>query len=112
MRGTVAPDEPAERTIPQGYHLEWRPDPAWRSVSGRVLCRRLGGLNPANHRVACQNEAIAEFQRGSRGWWAYCADHLYGRRIRNGVVEHRVLVEDEIGRLGDDGSVTEVEGDE
>lgn len=26
-------------------------------------------------------------------WWLYCDEHMYGRRIRGGVVEHRRLEE-------------------
>jgi hypothetical protein len=31
----------------------------------------------------------------TRHWWLYCADHLYGRRITDGVVQRRRLVQDE-----------------
>ena len=35
--------------------------------------------------------------RSSGQWWNYCGDHLYGRRIRGGVVEHEVFVNDSGG---------------
>ena len=91
MRGTVAPDEPLERTIPPGFHLEWQADPKWRLVSSRAQCRRMG-----DRKMVCPNTAVAELDRGvSRPrWYTYCAEHLYGRRIHEGVVEYQVLVED------------------
>ena len=48
-------------------------------------CRRLG----------CPNPAVAALQRRHKlarsgfAWWAYCGEHLYGRRIRNGIVEYQ-----------------------
>ena len=36
----------------------------------------------------CPNVAVAELRRGRKQvrWWAYCADHLYGRRVEGGKV--------------------------
>lgn len=37
----------------------------------------------------CGVPSVARLRRGRR-WWHYCGDHLYGCRIRNGVLECRV----------------------
>jgi hypothetical protein len=79
--------------IYEGYHHEWRSDPSWRYGTKYTKCRRRG----------CLNSPIAEFDRTvrmSRGRiarrpYAYCADHLYGRKIENGQVLHSVLVKDD-----------------
>ena len=91
MRGTVARDRVSTDPPPHGYRWVWKPDPEWRVLPPTLrppLCRRSG---PGH--VFCENEAVAEFQRQRSGrgeWWGYCADHLYGRRIEDGVVLHRV----------------------
>ena len=60
----------------------WEPDPAWTIGGNGKKCRQ----------PRCGKDAVATLMRahgfGSEGRpWAYCGDHLYGRRIRNGVVE-------------------------
>lgn len=60
----------------------WRPDTQWRCPSEYGRCRRIG----------CQRAPVADFKRAYR-WWAYCDWHLYGRRIRDGVVEIPIFVE-------------------
>lgn len=62
----------------------WVPDKRWRirsNESGWRRCRDVSG-RPLVH---CPNMAVAEFRR-SHGWWAYCGEHLYGRRIETGEV--------------------------
>lgn len=83
------------RTTEDGREFVWVPDHAdddglgaWRVLEPDAgkLCRR------------CRKPAVAELNRGmyvrDRGkvaaWWAYCARHLYGRRIREGRVEIEV----------------------
>ena len=70
---------------------EWVPDPSWTVLSAttNTKCRfmaRVGGRN-----VRCEHQAVAQFLRNSRKigprWWAYCEQHLYGRRLRNGLIE-------------------------
>lgn len=53
----------------------WRLLPSHRS---QARCRFFG----------CRAQAVVELQRGSKkkSWWAYCADHLYGRKIENGKI--------------------------
>ena len=75
---------------------EWLPeyDGAWSTATWLI-----SGKKCRAHRGKCPNAAVAALNRGmrtSRGhrdsWWVYCEEHLYGRRIRNGVVECDYLV--------------------
>jgi hypothetical protein len=66
---------------PDGF--VWIPDESWRLVTTSKNCRQ----------KRCYRDAVAELDRGihtSRGvrpsWWAYCEDHMYGRRIHDGRV--------------------------
>ena len=68
--------------------IEWVTDPDWSMVPALVQdkrCRHGGGF----HNKACGRPAVAALKR-SRGrrpsWWAYCEEHLYGRRLVDGVV--------------------------
>jgi hypothetical protein len=72
------------REIPDGYRLEWIPDDAWKLIDDGRYCRRPG----------CGNVAVAALDRKHKRnrWWAYCADHLYGRKIEGGVVKRERLV--------------------
>lgn len=76
----------AEREVPEGYRLEWQIDLNWEVGGHGMRCRK----------TSCDKRASASLLRkhglGSR-WWYYCADHLYGRRIRDGIVEFERLVE-------------------
>jgi len=88
-------------TVPEGFREEWVPDEGWTTdpeVIGGKLCRRLMGGSP---RKLCGRPAVAALNRrrwtdGGRApsWWCYCddPDHLYGRRIVDGVVLGRRLV--------------------
>lgn len=89
-RGYVKPDEPrAVDDPPEGFRRVSIPDDRWRVLpesAPEYLCRRMSGGPDYTY---CQNRAVAQIERGRRGrwhWWAYCADHLYGRWIEDGVV--------------------------
>jgi len=72
---------------PEGYHYEWCVDESWRIGGNGRKCRML----------RCQNQAVAAFDRKHgkfRVWWHYCESHLYGRKIQDGKVIQRILVED------------------
>jgi hypothetical protein len=78
----------------EGYHEEWVPESEnWRLATSEEMatrkCRRLFGP----HRPGCGKPPVAALLRG-RVWWLYCDEHLYGRRIEDGRVMHRRLVED------------------
>ncbi len=64
----------------------WVRDVRWR-LGSQKRCRWVVGTPYAR----CQNQAVAELIRGRGGWWAYCGEHLYGRRIANGQVEWEVM---------------------
>lgn len=77
---------------PRGYINRWQPDRDWRVLPEGTTkkCRML------EHRKRCPEVAVAELNRGIRrhvrggradSWWAYCSKHLYGRRIKDGLVE-------------------------
>lgn len=85
-------------TIPEGFREEWVPDKDWTTDPGVVngkLCRFMA------QKKVCRRSAVAALNRGRwtdgrrvPGWWCYCDDpeHLYGRRIVDGVVLWRRLV--------------------
>ena len=64
----------------------WVKDTSWMLLGREtsVQCRMLKGA--PHKRKWCPNTAVAQFRR-SNGWWAYCADHLYGRRIAGDHIE-------------------------
>jgi hypothetical protein len=74
----------------------WVPDRLWTTepeiIDGR-LCRMKVG------RASCRRPAVAALAR-SNGWWCYCAEHLYGRRIENGVVEVEVAAQSPAAERG------------
>jgi hypothetical protein len=91
---------------PEGFHHEWHVDEQWTTdpaiVDGR-LCRFTVG---PGHKT-CREPAVAALDRSSSvsssrspRWWRYCEDHLYGRRLRDGRVEVRRLVRDDITHGG------------
>lgn len=69
----------------------------WRADNSGRRCRMIG--SHANGRRACGKPCVARLNRGmnKRGgrhvpsWWHYCADHLYGRWVEDGVVMHWIL---------------------
>jgi len=80
----------AVRKAPERFHFEWVAEgDEWKVGGDHRRCRRKG----------CQAPAVAALRRkhgGSFAWWYYCAAHLYGRRIVNGVVKCERLVRDEV----------------
>jgi hypothetical protein len=82
---------------PPGYRAEWAPDTHWTTdpaVTTGNGCRFTVGPG----RKVCGQPAVAALNRrhhiaGAKpNWCCYCGEHLYGRRIRVGVVEARRLV--------------------
>lgn len=79
--------------VPEGYRREWARDDDWKIADLERKCRMKG----------CQHQAVAALRRAHRSrylnqplgfhWWYYCADHLYGRKIEDGVVKSNRLVE-------------------
>lgn len=63
----------------------WVTDIRWRKLETPKRCRSIGG-HPRAH---CPNIATFGLLR-SNGVWAYCEGHMYGRRIRDGIVEVKV----------------------
>jgi hypothetical protein len=70
---------------PPGTVHEPMPATNWRLVVGEKRCRLLTGK-----RTACGVPAVAETNRSQdhtiERWWAYCADHMFGRWIEDGQV--------------------------
>lgn len=76
-----------EDGAPEGYHYEWVTDNSWKLGTSYTKCRQ----------PRCPNPPVAEFARYSLALkksrpYAYCVEHLYGRRIMNGRIESRRLV--------------------
>lgn len=48
---------------------------------------------PTCRRPTCSNAPVAWLRRGMARpqWWAYCADHMYGRWVEGGTVKHWTL---------------------
>lgn len=69
----------------------WIKDTHWELLPPEIRrkCRMKG----------CLNHAVAALRR-SNGWWNYCPEHLYGRRINNGVVEIQVSADSPAARRG------------
>ena len=65
--------------------MAWVKDTSWIKLDEPKRCRRIAG-SPRTH---CPNMAHYGFLR-SNGIWAYCEDHMYDRRIRDGIVEIEV----------------------
>lgn len=65
--------------------MAWVKDTYWRKLDAPKRCRRIDGF-PRTH---CLNMADYGLLR-SNGIWAYCEEHMYGRRIRDGIVEVEV----------------------
>ncbi len=82
---------------PDGHRHVPAVDTGWRLDQGR-RCR----FTVRGHRQ-CGADSVAAFNRGRHSrthgrvdsWWAYCADHLYGRWIEDGNVMHWIAVPDE-----------------
>ena len=63
----------------------WVEDRQWRKLDVPKQCRFLGG----SPRTKCHNTAAFGLLR-SNGVWAYCEEHMYGRRIQDGIVKLEV----------------------
>jgi len=73
--------------VPEGYRREWVAEgEGWKLADLDRTCQHRG----------CHDAAVAALRRkhgtGFR-WWYYCAAHLYGRKIEDGVVKVERLVE-------------------
>jgi len=59
----------------------WVNDTTWQKLPKPKRCRRIDGATHSH----CPNMAEWAFPR-SNGLWAYCPEHMYGRKIVNGKV--------------------------
>jgi hypothetical protein len=86
LRTQPPPDERSEWPVPEGFSIEWvEADPyherlVWEYEKYRV-CRRQGCKWP-----------VAWALHRSNGWWFYCAEHHYGRKIEDGRLLHQRAV--------------------
>lgn len=90
MTAPVRPPPPYP--APEGHVHVAQVDPRWRLITERTFRGCRWGSGPGHQ--ACGAAAVAELNRGRHlrvggrvdSWWAYCADHLYGRWIEDGQV--------------------------
>lgn len=89
------PEAPASRH--EGY--SWRAEAArdWRIHTRDMLCRWI------SNRVRCTTPAVVDLRRpryrsstGVGTWWAYCAEHMYGRWVEDDVVMEWILRKDQV----------------
>ncbi len=64
--------------------IVWVRDNDWVRLPSPRRCRCRG-----KDYATCKNSAEFGLKRRN-GLWAYCEEHMYGRRIRNGIVEVQV----------------------
>lgn len=87
---------------PEGYEWRWEPERDgngycgdWRTVEPGESqingCRAGAGYR----HPSCGAPSVAKLDRskdpGKRRWWYYCAEHLYGRMVVDGVIYSKVL---------------------
>lgn len=84
-----------ERGIPLRTFMVWVRDRRWQRLGREARCRSIGG-SPRTH---CPNLTSFGLMR-SNGVWAYCREHMYGRRVRNGIVEMAVHPESPAAQQG------------
>jgi hypothetical protein len=96
-------ERPTPPPAPDGFVQVPRQEGSdWRLETNRQ-CRQMEG-----HHHRCPNQAVAALNRGRRrhgkgsadSWWAYCADHLFGRWIEDGRVMCWILVPAETPAAG------------
>lgn len=73
----------------------WVRDTQWSKLGVPRRCRYIGG----HPRTVCHNMASFALLR-SNGYWAYCEEHMYGRRIRDGIVEVQVYPDSPAAKRG------------
>lgn len=77
-----------EDGAPEGYHYEWTPEGSdWKLGTNYTKCRQPRCLNPPVAELMRYSDALNKTRP-----YAYCVEHLYGRRIMNGRIESRRLV--------------------
>lgn len=80
-----------EDEAPEGYRYEWIADNDWQLVSEQRKCSMRRCTATADALLRRQHK---RFPSGF-AWWAYCREHLYGRKVEDGVVKFRRLVQNE-----------------
>lgn len=73
---------------PEGYEEVWLEADKMKWQLGDFCGHKCRWI--VNGHKACGTPAVARILR-SNGWWYYCADHLYGKRISAGRIEEAVL---------------------
>ena len=95
MRGgaEVSTGETTEREVPEGYRLEWRAESDWK-VGGEGHNCWMKGCPKSAEAALLRSHRRGGIVRGNKRfqWFFYCPDHLYGRKIEDGVVKVQILV--------------------
>ena len=72
----------------------WVKERSWVRLLTPKRCRSMG-----KGYIVCGKSANYAFMR-SNGLWAYCEEHMYGRRIRDGIVEVSVSADSPAAKQG------------
>jgi hypothetical protein len=78
---------------PSGYEYVARADLDWVLMDGTEKANRCRYMV---NRKGCGRPAVARLNRAGRRdpgplWWAYCAEHLYGRWMEDGHVMEWII---------------------
>ena len=85
-----------DREVPEGYELVAVEEKGtWRLAEGKHCRWGAGYRKRACGRPCAAQMARTQYRKGRTitVWWAYCADHLYGRWIEDGKVMCWILRE-------------------
>jgi hypothetical protein len=87
-----------EDLAPEGYRYEWIADNDWELLPehDNRKCAMRGCMAMA---VALLRRKHKRFASGY-AWWAYCGEHLYGRKVEDGVVKFRRMIPVTGGTVG------------
>ena len=91
-----------------GYHYEWVVDESWHVGGDGLKCRMKGCRNPASAWLFRSRRYLGH---STPVPWHYCESHLYGRKLEDGVIKIRRLVENSLNSGKPNYTAYQVEGE-